>query len=568
MRKLENGMFGALVGALVVLLLFSGTQKNVEFFTAREMPGVRAVEAQLREVPDAESPIGVTREFTLKLGDALDRDGCLAFYTVHQYVEVYIDGVLTAQWKPVSGSFIKTVGSNWTMLPLSREDRDKTVVVRLMPVYESVRQRQVEFLVGSELAIYRQRLLLDLPQLAVSILAILVGLVFCAISLYPAWQKNGGRRLAYLGSFAIVLGLWRLCDTRFTPFLWPEKPLLLYYTTLGAIMVGAVPLFLSVRDSVPDRWKKVVGIYCIGVSVLGLAEVAAQVFLRVDIRQALTLINGVLCVGAVLMIGMLLGFSHSSSGEGGPALIAGLLGGGVLGDVAQYYYLGNSSGLLFSLIALLACVVLTGVDMVVGYSRQEKELADSRTKIMLSQIQPHFLYNALCVIQDLCHDRAPDAEEATIEFSEFLRSNLDSLGATAPIPFERELKHARNYLSLEQRRFGEDLNVVYDIETENFSMPALSLEPIVENAVRYGCMQREEGGTVWISTREEKTCFCVTVKDDGMGFDVMKPKADGRTHIGIVNVRDRMEQMCGGSLRITSVPGEGTTAEFRIPKKN
>lgn len=185
---------------------------------------------------------------------------------------------------------------------------------------------------------------------------------------------------------------------------------------------------------------------------------------------------------------------------------------------------------------------------------------------MLSQIQPHFLYNALAVIQDMCHGKAPEAEQATVEFSEFLRGNLDSLRADSPIPFTQELRHTKCYLSLEKKRFGENLKVEYDIGIDDFCIPALSLQPIVENAVRYGVMKRVNGGTVKIMTRETEAAYILQVIDDGIGFDPMQPKEDGRTHIGISNVKERIRILCGGSLNIESAPGKGTAATIMLPK--
>ncbi|MCI1723431.1 MAG: histidine kinase [Lachnospiraceae bacterium] len=199
--------------------------------------------------------------------------------------------------------------------------------------------------------------------------------------------------------------------------------------------------------------------------------------------------------------------------------------------------------------------------------QKEQELDRSRMAIMLSQIQPHFLYNTLTAIQTMCHGKAPEAEESIVQFSHFLRGNLDALSQSDPIPFRSELAHTQNYLNLEIKRFGENtLHIKYSIESEDFRIPTLTLQPLVENAVRYGVMQREEGGTVWISSVERSDSFVVTVRDDGAGFDVNVPKADGRTHIGINNVRNRLEKMCGGTLVITSVPDKGTTAVITIPK--
>ena len=204
---------------------------------------------------------------------------------------------------------------------------------------------------------------------------------------------------------------------------------------------------------------------------------------------------------------------------------------------------------------------------ITGEIKQEREMSELRKKIMLSQIQPHFLYNTLAVLQDMCHGKAPEAEQTTIEFAEFLRGNLDSLSQSEPIPFEQELRHTKNYLTLETKRFGDLLKVDYDIRATAFSLPALTLQPIVENAVRYGVMQREDGGTVRITAEEKDNTFVVTVVDDGVGYDVMVPKADGRTHIGITNVRSRLETMSHGTLKISSVPGKGTTAVITIPKE-
>lgn len=199
-------------------------------------------------------------------------------------------------------------------------------------------------------------------------------------------------------------------------------------------------------------------------------------------------------------------------------------------------------------------------------ARMNAEMTNSRMAIMLSQIQPHFIYNVLCVIQDLCHEKAPEAEQATVAFSKFLRYNLDSLKADEPIPFSNELSHTQYYLTLEQMRFGTRLRVQYDLGAEAFRLPAMTLQPIVEYAVRYGVMKKEAGGTVKISTAEADTRYLVTVEDDGVGFSPQQKHADGRTHIGIDNVRQRLRDMCGGDLEIVSIPGTGTVATLSLPK--
>jgi len=198
--------------------------------------------------------------------------------------------------------------------------------------------------------------------------------------------------------------------------------------------------------------------------------------------------------------------------------------------------------------------------------RTERKLAESRISIMLSQIQPHFLYNALAVIARLCDKDPAEAKKATISFSIYLRANMNLLERTEPIPFENELNHTIGFMNLEKAMYGEALNVIYDIQTKNFNLPALTVQPIVENAVKHGIGKKESGGAITISTKETDSGYMVIIADDGAGFYPEKTDDDGQQHIGIKNVRLRLSAQCGGSLKIDSKPGAGTTATIIIPK--
>ena len=195
--------------------------------------------------------------------------------------------------------------------------------------------------------------------------------------------------------------------------------------------------------------------------------------------------------------------------------------------------------------------------------------AEQRIQIMMTQIQPHFLYNSLTVIQELCRSDPAQAEAATVQFANYLRGNMDALQTNTPIPFGQELEHTRQYLALEEMRFEDKLTVRYDIQCESFVLPNLTLQPIVENAVRHGVRGNADGrGEVVIATRETPDRYEITVKDNGPGFDPEKqPKDQGSSHVGIQNVRQRLAQMCGGELKIESIPGAGTCVTIALPKE-
>ena len=199
--------------------------------------------------------------------------------------------------------------------------------------------------------------------------------------------------------------------------------------------------------------------------------------------------------------------------------------------------------------------------------KQEQALNDMKTNIVISQIQPHFLYNSLTTIYYLCDSDSQIAKRAIKDFSNYLRQNLDSLKINTPIPLEEELKHVENYLKLEKMRFKENLSIIYDIKSTDFTIPALSLQPLVENAIKHGIATKKDGGTVIISTNEDPNQYILTVWDDGVGFDTHKKWNDGRSHNGIENVKTRIRSMCNGDLLIESNPGVDTQVTITIPKK-
>lgn len=189
-------------------------------------------------------------------------------------------------------------------------------------------------------------------------------------------------------------------------------------------------------------------------------------------------------------------------------------------------------------------------------------------EILIHQLRPHFLFNVLTAIQSMCHGKIPAAEKTIIEISEFLSINLQALNKTTLIPFKREFEQILNYFSLERTRFGNKLNIEYDIRTYNFSVPILSIQSIVENSVKHGIMKKGTGGTVYISVSEINNHIIIVIKDNGVGFDisVLNHEATKASNKSIEHVKKCIEDMCNGTLLTESVLGIGTTTTIIIPK--
>lgn len=198
--------------------------------------------------------------------------------------------------------------------------------------------------------------------------------------------------------------------------------------------------------------------------------------------------------------------------------------------------------------------------------KEKMEAEEIKTSLLLGQMKPHFVQNCLVTIRNLCRKDSKAAVEAINHFSRYLRRSMTVMDTTHPILFETEMELVENYLYMEQLRFGSDVKVEMDIRAGGFNIPALTVEPIVENAVRHGIRGEIGSGTVRISTDENGEEYLITVEDNGAGFDTSLLDGGSGEHIGLKNVENRLMLMMGGRLEIVSRIGEGTRVTLHIPK--
>lgn len=209
--------------------------------------------------------------------------------------------------------------------------------------------------------------------------------------------------------------------------------------------------------------------------------------------------------------------------------------------------------------------------------RAEKEMTElkeklqmSRLRVFTSQMQPHFLYNALGSIQEVVLDNPEYASDLIGDFSTHLRASIRAMASDDPIPFTQELENIRAYTAIEKMRFGDKLRIEFDIKVKNFLISPLSIQPLVENSIRHGIYERgKEGGYVRLSSRQTDSAWIVTVKDNGVGFDTKAffDKKDDLTSSGLKNIIFRLKQVMGAEVQIESTVGVGTVVTVIIPKE-
>ena len=193
------------------------------------------------------------------------------------------------------------------------------------------------------------------------------------------------------------------------------------------------------------------------------------------------------------------------------------------------------------------------------------ELAESRISTMMSQIRPHFIYNTLGSIEQLCDLDPQKAGELVHDFAKYLRGNFGELDNPKPILMSQEMDHVHHYVSIENVRFP-DMTFSFEMNSSDFHIPALTVQPIVENAIKHGLMKLQKGGSIQVVSYETETDFCVSVVDDGVGFDTSL-LLDDRKHVGLRNIRERLKAMVNGTIEIESTVGVGTKVLVKIPKE-
>lgn len=202
-----------------------------------------------------------------------------------------------------------------------------------------------------------------------------------------------------------------------------------------------------------------------------------------------------------------------------------------------------------------------------------EQLVDAQLRSLRAQISPHFIYNSLNAIAGLIPTEPVRARELLIDFADFTRYSLGTEGDFTTL--EDELTAVEHYVVLEKARFGPRLQVSLDIAPEvlGLQIPFLSVQPLVENAVRHGMYQAEADGHVFVRAKDADTYAELSIEDGGVGADpdymaqVMRGEAEG-SHVGLRNVDLRLRQAYGAGhgLHIDTAVDAGMKVSMRIPK--
>lgn len=241
----------------------------------------------------------------------------------------------------------------------------------------------------------------------------------------------------------------------------------------------------------------------------------------------------------------------------------------IIGTLKLYKTKNSITSLDVELAKGLAHLFSTQLELSEIYYQKEL-LNKAEIKALQAQIQPHFLFNALNTIVSFCRTDAIKARDLLMQLSYYLRNSFKTTGEY--ISLAQELKHIESYLSIEQARFSERLEVEYDIDPKiECVVPPLILQPIVENALKHGLMSTKKGGKLEIIAYKNEADVYVQIKDNGIGMTPEKITAilegtDLTAGIGIQNVNNRLKSIYGTTLQIESHVNQGTSIQLIFPQ--
>ena len=232
--------------------------------------------------------------------------------------------------------------------------------------------------------------------------------------------------------------------------------------------------------------------------------------------------------------------------------------------VVQMFYSQVLMAVLGSAVSALIMLLIIIMDQMDKQVAQAREIAMQKASINVLQMRPHFIYNTMMSIYYLCKQDSDKAQQVTLDFTSYLRKNFTAIVSENAIPFRDELEHTRAYLAVEQAQHEDGLFVEFDTPHTQFRLPPLTLQPLVENAVKHGMNPDGDPLHISVKTRQTKGGSEIIVENDGASYD---PADDNEPHIALNNIRQRLEMMCKGTLEIEPREEGGTSVKVTIPSE-
>lgn len=384
--SLKKTAYAAYAVAAVLFVIFSVYmlcfEKNVTF-NSRGEPSFEEIKDYTKsEISAPDAPIGIKKEYRFKTDKISSGDTSLMFYVGHSYVDVKLDDSLLYSTSVGKNNRIgSTPSSYWVVIPVSQLDKDKTVTITVTPVFKSVENRKISFMLGSSYALFMKQLKADLPQLVLSALCMVMGVLLIVVQLYLIFKKRSSVwNMFFLGNFSLLLGIWRITDTRFSALIFKNHTMPIGYITLAALFTLAAPVLLYTDKQYKEKSYIVLDIAAIASSVICAVALICQFLSIVELRRILIVCHIMLIVDILVIISSAVFYNTGGKRDTEAVIFTALLvSGGVL-DIIIFYIKGSSSGIIITMVAFLIYSVYEFVVSLLNINK--KAYIDSKTKLL------------------------------------------------------------------------------------------------------------------------------------------------------------------------------------------
>lgn len=341
---------------LIIFAVYMCLEEHSSIYQAREIEKNIILEDYTETtISDSSAPAGIRKEYRFKLHDIGVTNDYLSFYLIHYYAEVKFDGKLVYSLSPDKNNKIgKSPSSNWVFIPLKETDNGKDVLVTLTPAYKSVINWSTEFIIGSRSDIVLNCIKKDAPKILLSVLCIFIGIILIIVQPIIVFSKKSNSwDLFYLGNFFFFIGIWQVTDTQFSPIFFSKNPMALGYISIASLFFLFAPILLFFKGYFEGCKKTAIQISTLAVCVSTMIALFCQVFGIADFRETLILCHVIILICLAVLI--VLSFSGSNNHPDGKLFkgIILILSVGVVADLIYYYMKKSSSGVMFTVLALL-----------------------------------------------------------------------------------------------------------------------------------------------------------------------------------------------------------------------
>ena len=384
--SLKKTAYAAYAVAAVLFVIFSVYmlcfEKTVTF-NSRGEPSFEEIKDYTKsEISAPDAPIGIKKEYRFKTSKVNSGDTSLMFYVGHSYVDVRFDNTLIYSTSAGKNNRIgSSPSSYWVVIPVSQLDKDKTVTITVTPVFKSAENRKISFMLGSSYALFMKQLKADLPQLVLSALCMVMGVLLIVVQLYLIFKKRSSVwNMFFLGNFSLLLGIWRITDTRFSALIFKNHTMPIGYITLAALFILAVPILMYTDKQYKDKGYIVLDIAALITCAVALAALFCQVFSIAELRQVLIACHIMLIADIAAIVSSAVFYNTGGKRDTEAVIFTALLvSGGVL-DIIIFYIKGSSSGIIITMVAFL---IYTVYEFVVSLLNTNKKASiDSKTKLL------------------------------------------------------------------------------------------------------------------------------------------------------------------------------------------